>query len=384
MSKRANSEGSIYRHKTKGLWVAQLTAERRRLTSYHKTQAAARTWLAEQRRQADLGLLPPRQTEVLSAYMKRWLEAVAPSLRPKTVACYEQVIRLHLTPDLGQYKLTQLRPDHVQAFYARKLAAGSSPRLVQLCHAVLHRALAQALKWGLVPRNVTDAVTAPRPRQRHRVQAWTIEEAQAFLEHLRADGVRLEALYALAIATGLRQGELLGLYWDDVDLERGRAAVRRQLQRLKTGLVESEPKTAKSRRTVTFPPVVVEALRRWRVRQLEERLSAGQRWAATPYVFTSSVGTPLEPRNVTRDFQALLVRLKLSRVRFHDLRHTCATLLLTAGQHPKLVQELLGHSQITLTLDTYSHAVPTLHDQVAGAMEQLLTRPPRPAAAEER
>jgi integrase len=214
------------------------------------------------------------------------------------------------------------------------------------------------------------------------VNAWSVDDCPRFLATVKANADHLEALYLVALTTGLRQGELLGLHWDDVDLERGRLVVRRQLQRVKDkGLVEAEPKSATSRRSVSLTPLAIEALGRWRTRQKGDRLLAGERWQVTPYVFTSTVGGPIEPTNVSHRFRATIERLGFPTIRFHDLRHSCATLLLAAGQHPKLVQELLGHSQNTLTLDTYSHVGPTLHDQVAGAMQTLLTTAPGGGAA---
>jgi integrase len=197
-------------------------------------------------------------------------------------------------------------------------------------------------------------------------------QARAFLEAIRGD--RLEALYVTALGTGLRQGELLGLSWGDVDLEAGTLRVRQALQRNRSGLVLVEPKSATSHRVVALPAIVVSALRAHRIRQLEERLGAGERWPADPreLVFLSTTGTPLEGVNVTRRFQALLADAGLPRQRFHDLRHACATLLLAQGIAPRVVMETLGHSQISLTMNTYSHVVPSMTRHAAERMDEAL------------
>ena len=236
-------------------------------------------------------------------------------------------------------------------------------------HAVLRRALGQALKWGLVARNVATLVDPPRV-QRREVQPLGPDQARAILAAVQGD--RLEALYSVALAVGLRRGEALGLRWTDVEFDAGALAVRAALQRVNGKLQLVQPKTARSRRTIALPQSVIVALHRHRVRQLQERLLAGQRWHDTGFVFTTTLGTPLDPRNVYRHFQRALDKAGLPRKRFPDLRHTCATLLLAQGVHPRVVMDILGHSQIALTMDTYSHVIPALQREAAGRMDALL------------
>ncbi|MBT9260205.1 MAG: site-specific integrase [Clostridiales bacterium] len=246
-----------------------------------------------------------------------------------------------------------------------------SANTVRIIHAILHKALAQGVKWGLSARNPAEAVDRPRI-QRREMPTLSAAEVHAFLAAAKED--RLYALYVLAITTGMRQGELLGLRWGDVDLKAGRLYVRRQLVWLRN--VEptlSEPKTAKGRRTVELPGLAVEALRQHRKQQAKERLLAGPAWRDQDLVFTTQLGTPIHPSNLrTRSFQPLLKKAGLPLIRFHDLRHTHASLLLAAGVHPKLVQERLGHATVGITLDVYSHTTPSLHRQVAGILEDLL------------
>ncbi len=253
-----------------------------------------------------------------------------------------------------------------------KLDAGLAPSSVRYTRAVLHRALKQALRWGLVPRNVCEAVDPPKLVSEE-VDALLPEEARTFLDAARGD--RFEALYVVAVSTGLRRGELLGLRWTDLELD-GVATLRvgRQLQRLRDGSGQRflAPKGGKGR-TIRLPARTVEALKAHRARQAKEKLKAGPLYRDKELVFASVIGTPLEPSNIDlRTFKPLLKKAGLSDIRFHDLRHTCATVLLSRGVNPKFVQELLGHADIKLTLGTYSHFLPSMGDQTANAMESAL------------
>jgi integrase len=252
----------------------------------------------------------------------------------------------------------------------RKLASGLSARSVAYLRIVLRAALNQARKWNLVARNVAELVDPPRC-ERFKIEPLSPEEARALLEAAKGD--RLEALYAVALACGLRMGEILGLRWRDVDLEQGRFAVSHALQRHKgAGLVLAETKTDRSRRTIALPAPLIAMLRTHRVRQIEERLLAGSRWRDTGFMFTSGIGTPLEPRRLFRVFKTMLKRARLPDIRFHDLRHSAASLMLAQGVPLRVVMEILGHSSISLTADTYSHVMPSLiqdaTEKVAGVL----------------
>jgi integrase len=308
----------------------------------------------------------------VGAFLKRWLEDCAkPKVRHRTYVSYEQLIRLHLIQGLGHLRLAKLGPDDVQHFLNRKRATGLSARSVQYLHAVLRHALGQALRWGLVGRNVASLVDPPRA-QRPEVRPLSPEQARDLLKLLKSD--RLEGLYSVALGVGLRQGEALGLHWSDVDLEAGTLTVRVTLQRIGKKIEFVEPKTARSRRTIALPAVAVAALRRHRSRQLKERLVAGTDWKEHGLVFASSIGTPLDSRNVTHRLQEMLDDAGLPRLRFHDLRHTAASLLLAQGVHPRVVMEILGHSQIKLTMDTYSHVIPALQREAADKMNAILRK----------
>lgn len=247
---------------------------------------------------------------------------------------------------------------------------GLAPRTVQYIHTTLHKALKDAVADGLVPRNVTEGIKAPRPKKKE-VNALSADQACAFLSTARGD--RFEALYVVAVHCGLREGELLGLRWEDVDLDGGTLAVRRTLSETKIGHVFEIPKNGKGR-NVRLTGGAVEALKRHRATQNEYRIRVGSLWQDQGLVFPSHKGTTMYAKNLTaRSFKPLLQRAGLPNIRLHDLRHTCATLLLAKGVHPKFVQELLGHATISITLDTYSPVLPGMGNQTVAAMEEALS-----------
>jgi integrase len=284
---------------------------------------------------------------------------------------HEQIVRLHLKPALGRLKLSKLTPAHVQGLYRDKLDSGLSSATVQKIHTVLHKALAQALKWNMMARNAADAVKAPRPAPAE-MHPLSPDEARKLIEAVR--GNKLEALYVLEVHTGMRQGELLALRWEDVDLNEGVIRIRRTLTRSGGRIALGEPKTKGSRRPVHLTSAAVEALRSHLEWQLEEIERLGDLYRDNGLVFTSQVGTLINPTNLRRrSFAPLLERAGLPQIRFHDLRHTCATLLLTRNVHPKYVQELLGHATVAITLDTYSHVIPGMGNHTARAMEDVFS-----------
>jgi integrase len=240
-------------------------------------------------------------------------------------------------------------------------------------HSVLRKALKQAVLDGLIPRNVCEAVKPPKV-ERNEIAPLDRDQAKALLEAASSSEDRLEALYVLAVHAGMRQGELLGLKWDDVDLEAGVLRLRRALVR-EGGRVKLEDlKTAKSRRSVRLTSAAAETLRDHLERQLEEMERIGSLYQPGGLVFATESGTLINPSNLRNcSFKPLLKRAGLPDICFHDLRHTCATLLLSQGTHPKLVQELLGHATIAMTLDTYSHFLPSMGDQTVRAMEAALS-----------
>jgi integrase len=373
--KRGNGEGSITRRKNGG-WCAQYTlytAEgRKRKTLYGKTRQEVAAKLAKAVADREGGLLFDAGSLTVGEYLDKWLvDSVKDTVRLTTYQGYERICRLHIKPSLGRVRLKDLTVVHVRALYRERLEAGLAPRMVQLVHVTLHKALKQAVADGLIPRNVTEAVKAPRSEKKE-FRPLSPEQARTLLDAVEGD--RLEALYVLAISTGLRQGELLGLKWEDIDLESGTLQVRRTLStQVGSGFSFSPPKTAKGKRSIKLPEVTKSSLKRHRKSQLEERMKLAGLWEDNGLVFTTRVGTPLGRQElITRSFKPLLSKAGLPGIRFHDLRHTCATLLLSMGVHAKFVQELLGHATISITLDTYSHVLPGMGDAAAGAMDEAL------------
>jgi integrase len=324
--------------------------------------------LEMQQKQLRVGRVP-----TVGEFLEYWLaQSVKPRLRPLTHAGYKVNVRKHIVPALGAIKLDRLTPQDIQELLNRRLADGLSAKTVRYVHQVLRSALAMARRWEMVDRNVATLVDAPRAR-RPQIRPLDPAEARRFLESVRGD--RLEALYCVALALGLRQGEALGLRWQDIDLPNGVLKVRHQLQRVDTRLTLVEPKTERSRRVLVVPTTIVERLGEHAKRQLAEKLWAGSRWVENDLVFPNRFGAPMQARRLIDEFHKALRSAGLPRIRFHDLRHSCATLLLVQGVSPRVVMDVLGHSEIAMTMDTYSHVVPELQRDAANKMELLLNRP---------
>ncbi len=322
-------------------------------------------------RDRQLGKQPVPEREKLADFPNRWLEDTARrSVRATTYGGYEVSLRLHIIPEIGDIRLARLTAEDLDPLYSRLLDKGLAPKTIRLAHAVLHRALSHAQKRGAVAVNVASIAEAPAaPRREFRTLS--PEEATRLLKAALSD--RLYALYVLALTCGLRQAELLGLRWRDVDLNGAVLSVRQQVYRLAGEWCYSEPKTKAGRRTVSLSGSAVEALRERRLAQNKERLRA-QTWPDNDLVFCNRVGNPIEKGNLLRrSFGPLLERAGLPHIRFHNLRHACASLLLAEGVHPKVVQERLGHASISTTMDTYSHVLPSLQADAAERMDRLLT-----------
>lgn len=372
--KRGNGEGSIYRRKD-GRWVGQYLVYTSEGPKYRYLYGKTRQKVAEKLTKAmadrDGGITFDAGTLTVSEYLGRWMkDSVRGTVRLSTLERHEINVRVHIDPALGQAKLKSLTPAHVRALHREKLDAGLAPATVRKIHSTLHKALSQAVADGLIPRNAAD-VKAPRPTP-DEMRPLSETEARTFLD--AAAGDRFEALFVLTVTTGLRRGEVLGLRWDDADLERGTLRVGRSLVREGGVYVLGETKTKRGRRRVNLTPRTVAALKAHRKRQLEDRVRLSGLYEDQGLVFATNAGTPIQPENlVKRSFKPLLKKAGLPEIRFHDLRHTCATLLLSRNVHPKIVQEMLGHATIAITLDTYSHVLPGIGDQAAKEMESALS-----------
>lgn len=363
---RGRGEGSIYFRESKGLWVGSVMVGRKpdgkvdRRVVYGKTRVEARRKLDDIRRRVEEGALADadRAGATLRAFLHRWLEAIRANVRPSTWQRYAHSVHHDLVPALGRTRLTALRPEAVQKLYADKLTSGLAPRSVHHIHTILHTALRQAVKWGYVSHNVTEAVDPPAV-PRYEMHFLTPEQVATLFDASRGD--RLEALWTVAVFTGCREGELLGMEWEDIDWEAGTVFVRRTLVGTKGSVPAfAEPKTARGRRVIPLPEEAVTALRAHRARQNAERLALGPDYADYGLIFPTHLGTPLRARNVVRDFKALLSRAGLPpEVRVHDLRHTAAALLLSEGTDVATAAAILGHAQPSTTLNVYGHAIPS-------------------------
>ena len=336
-------------------------------------------------RQQGLAAQPTKMT--VGEYLEKWMETVArPRLRPVSYDSYEGILNLYIYPDLADRLLKGINGLTLQNHYSVLLSKNLSPRTIRYAHSIINSAFSQAVKWRLIPRNPCAEVELPR-QQRKEMTALNPEETITFLEAARKD--RLGTLFELAVTTGMRPGEYLGLKWDDVDFEAGTVTVQRTLvTRFGKEWYFSEPKTARSRRTIPLPKGTVVSLRKHKIRQFEERLVMGALWINHDLVFANTNGRPLDRNNlVKRNFLNILKAANIGewekvegrktkrfkpKIRLYDLRHTCATLLLAAGENPKVVSERLGHASIVMTLDTYSHVLPGMQEAAAERLDTML------------
>jgi len=375
MNRRGSNEGSIYKRKD-GRYCGVVDAgwmngKRKRKSFYGKTRKEVLTALNKALGETSRGLPLVSERQTVGQFLEHWLtNVVKPSTRPSTSSSYADTVRLHVIPELGRIPLSKLSPQHLQSLMNKKLEEGLSRRYVAYIRAVLRIALTQAERWGLVAYNVVNRVDAPRV-EKHRVQPLETIEARRFLSAVK--GERLEALYSVALSIGLRRGEILGLRWQDLDLDAAQLSVVQAAQRIRgEGIQFSPPKTDRALRSVNLPSPLVASLRAHRKVQLEERLKEGGRWQDFGLVFTSSIGTPIEPRNLDRHFKRMLKKAGLADMRFHDLRHTAASLMLAANVPARTIMEILGHSRISVTLDTYSHVMPPAMLEAADKISEVL------------
>jgi integrase len=375
--RRTNGEGSIYRRKSDGLWVGALKFEneRRRRTVYGRTQQAVKDKLTEARAENDRGATAITARLTAKDYLSGWILTIRPKLRASTWRRYREYIDLHAIPFLGHLPLKKVSALHIEQLNADRLEAGLSRTSVHHLNSVLGGAFEAAVRKGLIVRNpVRLAEGKPRIEKRD-MAVLTPDELRRLLAAAEGDPL-FDGLLTLAVYTGMRQGEMLALKWSDVDLEGANdqgpcVQVRATLRRAGRDFLFGEPKTEQSRRSVALAPAAVEALRRHRQRQLEERMAASY-WQNPELVFTETAGIPVNATGAMRwNFQALLGKAGLPRIRFHDLRHSYATHALS--QVPlKVVSECLGHATPAITLSVYAHVLPGQQRLAADAMEALL------------
>jgi integrase len=382
MAKRGHGEGTIRKRKD-GRWEARITAgfdpatgKQRQISKYFKTRTEAAAWVTEMAHAKQTGTFVEPNRITVGEWVNRWLdEYMKAHVRPKTWSTYKDMARLHIIPEIGSIPLRQLQTNDLQRLYNNKLEngrldgkGGLSSRAVHMIHQIIHGALQQAAKEQVVFRNVSEAVVLPKLRYKE-IQPLTSEQVSRFLETAKES--RLYAAFLLELGTGLRRGELLALKWEDVDLKKGTAQVKQSLSRVrvngttKTALLFQEPKTKQSKRVVPIPHEALKELKVHKARQNEEKLFFGQAYQDNGLVFATEDGKPLDPDNFAKRYGTILKKAGLPHVSFHNLRHTYASLLLEAGEHPKVVQEILGHTKISTTMDIYSHVNPELKERAA-------------------
>lgn len=373
--RRAHGEGSLHRRKD-GTWAGVLDlgwveGKRRRKYVYAPTEREAAAKLAELKRALERGQNLLQNTPTVEQWTHTWLTDIKAhdGTRPATVRSYGEMTRCHIVPILGKVKLDRLTPSDVQRLLTARRDQVSPATLAKI-HGVLRAALSDAERLDLVPRNVAKVVRGPRIGTTDR-RTLTLDEARRFLDHAATE--RLEAVFVLALTTGLRRGEILGLHHDDVDLDRGVLRVRHAIQRIDGRLQLVPAKTAGSHRSIPIPKLAVAALHRNAQLQAEERAAAGDTWQERGLAISTTHGTPIEPRNVNRVFYRLRDSADLPWLRLHDLRHACATFLLTSGVDPRTVMSVLGHSTMRQTMERYGHALPDRLRDAADTMDERLS-----------
>jgi integrase len=370
MARSGNGEGTI-RKRADGRWETRVVlADGTRKSFYGKTrhEVVRLRQQAIQRRDQGMAILDDQQT--VAEYSRLWIRAERHRVKWGSWLKYEREVRLRIIPGLGKVILSKLSAQQVERFCTRELEHGASPLTVRYCRKVLYAAFQDALRLGLVYRNVAALVDPPRKGKRQ-MAVYTEEQSRTLLDSVMGD--RLEALCVLALATGMREGELLALTWDDVDIERAVARVHATLQRTPDGLKREEAKTDHSERSVALSRAAVDALQGHRLRQAEERLRLGEAWTSLNLVFPNTIGGPIIAQHFRdRWWYPLLERAGLPRIRFHDLRHTAATLLLARGINVKVVSEMLGHSNIAITLAIYGHVLPHMQQHAAQQMDEII------------
>lgn len=371
-----NGAGSIWQRKDgrfeARVYVPQPDGTRKRKTVYGSTWEECDEKRQELVRRDRQGIPTPSRSAKLSEWLPYWLEEyIRPHRKRTTYAKYEMHVRLYLVPLLGTRRLESLTTVNVRRMLA-EVTEKASAATVKESHKVLRTALTAACREELISRNVVQLVPAPRVDARE-LRPWTMDETLTFLEAARTDP--LYPAFVLAVALGLRRGEILGLHWHDVDLDRRTLTVRTTLHRDSKALYLDSTKNRRSR-VIPIPLMCVAPIRWQRLRQAARRDAAGEKWHASDLVFTTRTGRPIEPRNLYRSFLRIAETAGLPKVRLHDTRHGCASLLFAAGVAPRTVMEILGHSQIAVTMNIYTHVSDDTRREAMSHMDRLLRRRP--------
>jgi integrase len=370
---RKNGEGTLFQRKD-GRWQASFIPENgKRKYIYAKTQAEVLDKLHKAQQEDKQGVLATGPKQAFGEYINQWLEHVhKPTIRVSSYVTYRSLIRNHIIPGLGRIAIQKLTPQRIQAFYSTLQEKGLAPQSISSIHAILLSSLDNAVRWNLVSRNVVSLVSSPHV-ERHEAKILNTKEAMQLLETVK--GNRMYGIILIAVTTGLRRGEILSLHWNDINLQDGTLYVHRTVNRFTGyGFVENDSKTKSSRRKIALPKVVVDALVEHNSMQDHLRQKAGSKWIERNIVFSNATGNYIQPNYVRIRFHELLTRAGLPDMRFHDLRHSAATILLVMGVHPKVVQELLGHSSIAITMNVYSHLLPSMQGDAMNLVNDVFKK----------
>lgn len=359
--RRGKGEGTVYQRQSDKRWVTEITLEDgSRKALYGKTQEE----VIAKKRQAEYEMKQGRfatgPQQKLADHLEHWFESVhkPPMIKLTTHVTQRKMVNKHILPALGHIQLRKLTTRQLDALYSRKLEEGLASGSIRLLHGILHEALEAAIRWQLITRNVCNDVTLPRVEKRE-VQPLDKEQAVHLLKAIK--GHELEVFLTVALVTGMRHGELCALKWQDINFDEGTLYVWRTVSYITGhGFVETDPKTAKSKRKILLPSVVLDLLKQHHRHCLEIRLKAGSTWQERDLVFSDKSGGFLNPDTLRRKFYKILEKAGLPKMHIHDLRHSAATILLSMGVSMKVIQELLGHSQISMTMGTYSHVLPSM------------------------
>ncbi len=367
--RRGNHEGGLYQRKD-GLWCAQVSLGGRRLTKYGKSRMECRNWIKQTLAKIESGLTFEGTQITLAQYIENWLHGKALARRASTVYGYRRYAQQYILPRLGEERLQNILPGHIKQLYGQLKEEGRGARTIQLVHVTLHAAFKQAVREGILGRNPVAAVERPAVEQVE-FPILTIEQARQFL--MIVIGLPYEALYYLAMLSGMRKGELLGLKWSDLDEQSSVLSVQRQLQQIpRQGYVLVPPKTKAGRRDVKLGPVTLKKLQAHRTSQEALKAAAGDQWQENNLMFTSSIGTFLDQSKVSREFKKALKAACLPEIRFHDLRHTSLSTLMENGISANTVQRRAGHSKASTTVNIYGHASALSQEQASEKIEELL------------
>jgi integrase len=370
--RRGNHEGYISK-RSNGSWRAQVDISTERFSFTGKTRKEAQDWLREMSNQVDLGMKAKEAKMTLADFLSEWIITKKPVVTPHTWRTYSQLVRDYIGPSLGRTKIRDLSSHQIQRFYNSCVEAGVGLRTIQKTHTVLHASLNYAMKAGMIGRNPVKAAQPPKPIPKE-MQFLNSKQAKRLLLTAKENKDPILALYHLAIVTGMREGELLALKWENVDLDLAILNVRFNLTRANGGGLQLKlPKTKASIRSIKLGNETLKILKEHRrLLEVAKDKSNGQR-QDTGHIFTSSIGTAIDPSNLIKRFRRLLKQAGIPRIRFHDLRHTAASLMLNNGVDVLVASQRLGHAKPSITLDVYGHLMPAMQNRAADVMDKILS-----------